>query len=491
MKLLKELIKIDRKAVVPIYIQIANAIIINIRNGRLRTGLKLPGSRRAAHLIEVNRMTMVTVYDELHAQGWIEKRSRQGTYISNELPVLHPKPLKAEKERIFTMPMKAAYQTDNANNSIFHPPTTLTMPKLIINDGFPDPRMAPMEELTRCMRGLSGINAYKGYWLYGSEQGNHLLRETLTPYLNDTRGLPIDPKHLLITRGATMGIYLAANVLTEVGDDIIVGNPSYIGANELFELLRLKINTVPVDDYGMDIDTIERICKRKKIKFVYSIPHHHHPTTVTLIPERRIRLLDLALKYGFAIIEDDYDYDFHYTSKPLMPMASLDQHGSVIYIGTLTKTLAPAIRIGFMVASEEFIRHAYYIRKHIDFQGDTLLEMAIAELYREGFITRHIKKSVKLYKERRDHFCELLKSQLGDKVTFKIPDGGMSVWTQFNGVDLKKLSEKAGKKGLGISDGTKYNSPDKSQNHNAIRMGFAGLNKAEQEEAMAILKSCI
>lgn len=491
MELLKELIKIDRKAEVPIYIQIANAIIINIRNGRLRTGLKLPGSRKAAHLIEVNRMTVVAAYEELHAQGWIEKQSRQGTYISNELPVLRPKPVKAGKERVYTMPVKPAYHIGNAKNSTFYPSTTLTTPKLIINDGFPDPRLAPMEELTRCMRGLSGIKAYKKYWSYESGQGNQLLRETLAPFLNDTRGLPINSKHLLITRGATMGIYLAAKVLTQPCDDIIVGNPSYIGANELFGLLGLKINTVPVDDFGMDIDAIERICKRKKIKFVYSIPHHHHPTTVTLTPERRIRLLDLALKYGFAIIEDDYDYDFHYTSKPLMPMASLDRHGSVIYIGTLAKTLAPAIRLGFMVAPEEFIKLAYYIRKHIDFQGDTLLEMAVAELYREGFVTRHIKKSVKLYKERRDHFCELLKGQLGDKVTFKIPDGGMSVWTQFNGVDLKKLSEKAGKKGLSISDGVKYNSPNKSHHHNAIRMGFAGLNKTEQEEAMAILKSCV
>jgi len=135
------------------------------------------------------------------------------------------------------------------------------------------------------------------------------------------------------------------------------------------------------------------------------IPHHHNPTTVTLTPERRIRLLELSVKYKFAIIEDDYDYDFHYASKPMMPMASLDRHGSVIYIGTLTKTLAPAIRIGFMVAPEHFIRHAVWLRKALDTQGDSLMENAIAGLYKDGTIASHIKRSVKLYKERRDHLC--------------------------------------------------------------------------------------
>lgn len=475
----------------PLYIQIANAIALNISSGRLRAGLKLPGSRRVAELLGVNRMTMVSVYDELYAQGWVERRPRQGTYISHQLPFLNPKPLNMEKELAFTIPGKPAYRLDTPEHPVIYSSASRAPLKLTIDDGFPDPRMAPVKELTRCMRGLAGINAYNKYWTYENERENHLLRDTLTTYLNDTRGLPISPSNLMITRGATMGIYLAARVLTQPRDNIIVGNPSYAGANELFALLDLTLNTVPVDDFGMDIEAVERICKRKKIRFVYVIPHHHHPTTVTLIPERRIKLLELANTYGFAIIEDDYDYDFHYTSKPLMPMASLNRDGHVIYIGTLTKTLAPTIRIGFMVAPEEFINQATYFRKHIDYQGDKLLEMAISELYQEGFIARHIKKSVKLYKKRRDHFCELLRSQLGEHVMFKIPCGGMSVWTHFNGVNLKTLSMRAREKGLSISDGLKYNSPDSEAIHHAIRMGFASLNEEEQEEAVAILKSCI
>jgi GntR family transcriptional regulator/MocR family aminotransferase len=286
-----------------------------------------------------------------------------------------------------------------------------------------------------------------------------------------------------------MGIYLATQILVKPGDELVVGEPGYFGANLTFRQLGAVINRVPVDSDGMDIDAVEALCRRKKIRVVYVIPHHHHPTTVTLTPERRIRLLELSLKFQFAIIEDDYDYDFHYASKPMMPMASLDRHGSVVYIGTLTKTLAPAFRVGFIAAPQKFIDAAANLRRFIDYPGDSLLENGIAELYRDGSIARHIKKAVKLYKERRDHFCALLDSELGNAVSFKVPDGGMSVWTKFRNADLTKLSKAAARMGLVISNGKEYNTY--RHNYNSIRLGFASLNAEEQRRAVKILKTCM
>jgi GntR family transcriptional regulator / MocR family aminotransferase len=165
---------------------------------------------------------------------------------------------------------------------------------------------------------------------------------------------------------------------------VIIGEPGYVTAALTFQRAGAILNRVPVDDYGINVEAIEKLCKRKKIRFVYLIPHHHHPTTVTLSLERRIRLLNLASQYKFAIIEDDYD--FHYNSSPILPMTSLDQRGNVIYVGTLSKTLVPAVRIGFLVAPKDFIAEATAVSRSIDFQGDSLLEIAIAELYRSGFI---------------------------------------------------------------------------------------------------------
>ncbi|AEV99649.1 hypothetical protein A4D02_27870 [Niastella koreensis] len=488
MTFLKELIVINRQSDVAVYLQITNLFITHIRHGRLRKGLQLPGSRELAELLGINRMTAVAAYQELEAQGWIEMLPRKGTFVKAMLPVLSPRTLAAapistaipdvpgftyEKKKIIPIP------------SSDFPPSG----KLSFNDGFPDVREAPIDELTRCLRSLAGLAANRKYLMYGGAQGTLFLRQTLADFLCDTRGLSITADNILITKGAQMGIFIAASVIMNPTDEVIVAIPNYKSANMTFQQLGAILNYVPVDEAGIDTDAIEKLCMKKKIRLVYVIPHHHNPTTVTLSPGRRMHLLQLAARYKFAIIEDDYDYDFHYSSKPVMPMASHDSKGNVVYIGTLTKTFAPAVRLGFIVAPKEFIQVATYFRKIIDTQGDSLMENAIASLYKDGTISRHIKKSVKLYKERRDHFCEVLHRELGGQVSFNVPDGGMSVYTHFPYYDLKAVSHKALERGLIMKDGTTYDVG--KQTFNAVRLGFASLNNKEQVQAVRILRDVV
>ncbi len=488
MNVIKELIVIDTQSDTPVYIQISNGFMQHIRQGRLRKGLKLPGSREIASLLKVNRMTVVAAFNELDAQGWIEKHPRKGTYIKKVLPLLTPRKI-TEETKVFTIAEKTGFQFDEKRIVPVQLSDFAPTDKLIFNDGFPDVRIAPIEQLIKTMRRLSRLSSQKKYLMYGGAQGTIMLRETLSSFLNETRGLPSSLENILITRGAQMGLYLTASIILKPGDTVIAGSPGYTVANLTFQQLGAKVIDLPVDDKGINIDTLEEICQRQKIRMVYVIPHHHNPTTVTLSSERRIRLLALAAKYKFAIVEDDYDYDFHYSSKPIMPMASLDRNGSVIYIGTFTKTLAPAIRFGFIVAPASFIRSSTYLRKSIDTQGDSLMENAIAELYKDGTMARHIKKSVNLYKERRDHLCNVLQTELGKHLSFEIPGGGMSIWAKFHKADLSIVSERAVKKGLVIRNGKDYDT-DKVK-YNSVRLGFASLNFNEQEKAVEILKTCL
>jgi GntR family transcriptional regulator/MocR family aminotransferase len=488
MQQIKEWVNIDHHSDIPVYLQITNAFIHNIMNGRLRKGLKLSGSRMVADILKINRMTMVAAYNELEAQGWIETIPRKGSFIRTQLPELGGQRI-GDQAEIFSIPDKPNFQLDTkqimVNPYIGFPDYT----KIILNDGFPDSRLAPTDMLMRNMRSLAQMKPYRKYLMYSGPEGSPILREVLADVLRDTRGIPVNIQNVMITRGAQMGLYIVGSLLFKPGDDIIVGEPSYFGANRTFIQLGARLNRVPVDKDGIDVDAVEALCKRKSIKMIYVIPHHHHPTTVTLIPDRRVRLLKLSVKYKFAIVEDDYDYDFHYASKPMMPMASLDRYGSVVYIGTLTKTLAPAFRVGFMTASANFIALATSFRRYIDYQGDNLLENGIAALYKDGTIGRHIKKTVKLYKERRDSFCALLQSELGDKVSYKIPDGGMSVWTKFNGIDMHKLAAACFTKGLVLNDGKVHNTH--TTDYNSSRLGFASLNQLEQQKAVGILSDCI
>ncbi len=455
----------------------------HIRNGDLRSGLKLPGTRAMAEVLGTHRRTLQIALDELVSQGWLEVVPRRGTFVAREIPELKPRkdlsiPLPSR------YPAKTGFHIGETNIFPFPQSDFQRASGLIMAEGFPDVRLAPLDKLSKEIRVVEKGRAFRRYLHYGNPQGTAYLRDTLSKFLRETRALKISPDNMIITRGSQMGLHVAAQVLIRPNDQVVVGDPGYVTATLTLQRAGGVINKVPVDADGIVTDHIERLCKRKRIRLVYVISHHHHPTTVTLSAERRVRLLKLAQQYNFAIIEDDYDYDFHYTSSPIVPMASLDQHGNVIYIGTLSKTLAPAIRIGFMVAPTNFIEEAVAVRRAIDFQGDSILEIAIAELYKNGIIQNHIKKAVKIYRQRRDNFCALLKSGLGDHVSFRIPDGGLSVWTQFRKVNLEKVTLLAAKRKLIMFDGRIYNTKFSS---NATRLGFSSMNFSEQEEAMDIL----
>jgi GntR family transcriptional regulator/MocR family aminotransferase len=357
MPLIKELIVINKTSEVPVYLQVANAVIQNIHQGKFRKGLRLPGSRQMAELLQINRMTAVAAYQELDSQGWVETLPKKGTFVKVDPPLLSQKG-QGDRSKVFQLPENSGFSYDAKwivpiDMPGDFPPTG----KLVLNPGFPDIRLAPIEDLVRSIRRLSRQPFHKKYLTYGGAQGTLYLRETLAAFLCDTRGLSITPENILITRGTQMGIYLTATILIKPGEEVIVGTPGYVGANRTFLQAGARINYVPVDGTGIDTDLVEKLCQKKSIRMLYVIPHHHHPTTVTLTPERRIRLLELAARYEFAIIEDDYDYDFHYAGKPMMPMASHDRNGNVIYIGALSKSLAPAIRVGFIVAPAAFIRN--------------------------------------------------------------------------------------------------------------------------------------
>jgi len=493
------LIIIDRSGDTAVYLQIANSIIHHIRMGVLRRGLQLPGTRELAALLGLNRNTIKAALEELQAQGWIEAVPRKGIFVAHDLP-------EVRVGRSFggrggaaggfgVEGSEPAMAAGRANFEMWYTDDDpITDRKrhagnIFIDDGFPDIRLAPMDLFLREIRSLSGLPSFRQYMQYGSPAGTDFLLSTLTTYLNDTRGLHIGKQHLMITRGVQMGTYLAASLLLKPGSHVIVGEPGYAYANKTFEKLGAVVNRVPVDEQGIDVSAVEALCKRKKIALLYVMPHHHSPTTVRLSPQRRIQLLELANRYRVAIIEDDYDYDFHYDSSPVLPMASLDHYGNVIYVGTLSKTLVPAVRIGFMAGPENFIQLAARRRSIIDFQGDAFMELALAGLLRNGAVSRHINKSVRIYHQRRDHFCGLLSDVLRDRVEFVRPEGGMAVWTRWEGVDLRALSEAAAGKGLDISDGTFYNPP--GRNYFGLRLGFASLDMSEQDKAVGVLRDCL
>lgn len=482
----KSLIQVDRNAAVTLYIQVCNSFISLITNGTLQPADVLPSSRILAELIGINRNTVKLAYEELISQGWAESIERKGIFVLSRLSVLS-KPILPETNKSNST-QEAFIWTNSFENAL--PAQNFQQSILTIDDGFPDVRLAPVDQLMREYRSLSRKFYGRTFLKYGSSKGSEHLRSSICHYLSNTRGLVVPPENILITKGSQMGIYLAAQLLLKPSDHIAVGISNYRSADETFKYAGANLLRIPVDGNGMDVDYLEEILNHKKIKAVYIIPHHHFPTTVTMSMERRLKLLSLAKEYRFAIIEDDYDFDFHYDNKPYVPLASIDHNHNVIYMGSISKTFAPALRIGFMTGPSAFIEAAASLRQIIDKQGDTLLEVAFAVLFDNGEMDRHFRKSLKIYKQRRNFFCQLLKSDFNDEIEFSIPEGGLAVWSNFNDkIDLIKMSADALKNGLYIGNGSFYK--NESFSANSLRLGFASINENEMAEALGILKKVI
>ncbi|GAA3511163.1 PLP-dependent aminotransferase family protein [Aquimarina addita] len=448
---------------------------------------KLPGSRILAEILEVHRKTIIATYDELKFQGWIQIIPYKGTFVNSQLPIL--KKIEIPIPENSKMSGKGTAGFSFTKNKYKH---RLSFPikedMLFVGDGIPDNRLIPIDEIATLYRSVVKRKQHIKHFGYGSAYGNLELRKSLVKYLNETRGLSIDIDQILITRGSQMGLYLASKLIIGEKKEIVVGNSNYRTANDTFIEANGRINNVSVDNNGLIIEEIADLCKHKKIAIVYVTSHHHYPTTVTLSAERRVHLLALAKKYKFAIIEDDYDYDFNYNNAPIMPLASIDINGSVVYIGSISKILAPGLRIGYLIASKDFITEAAESRKAIDKQGDHLMEITMSYMIKEGNLQRHSKKTLKIYKQRRDLFCYLLKERLGEYFDFEIPNGGMAIW-----VTLDKKYDWDQGRNVALDHNLYLHNPRRYHtgimNDRAIRMGFSSLNETEIRQVITILEN--
>jgi len=479
------LIFVDKTAKTPVFLQIAAVLTEQIRRGTIPAGTRLPGTRTMAETLGLHRKTVVAAYDELLAQGWLETQNSRGTFVSQKLPEIKPIALKKNALSPSAPEQKAGFRFQP--NPLLKLPIVTSSNALAFNDGFPDVRIAPWDALSRAYRTALRQGFRKNLLFYGETTGEPSLRVAMTDYLRESRGLPIGIENVLITRGTMMAIHLAVQCIVQPGEVVVVGEVSYTSCNLIIRQGGANLMTVPVDEHGMDVEAIEKICQKTPVRMVYVTPHHQHPTTVIMPAERRLRLLQLAQQYGFCIVEDDYDYDFHYNSSPILPLAAADAGRNVVYVGSLSKVFSPALRVGYVVAPADIIEAMANLRRIIDRQGDNLLESAVATLFRDGEMRRHLKKAQKTYHRRRDLFCEMLKTELGHAVEFAKPTGGLAVWARFDpALPLSEVARRSREMGLWISDGLHYG-PDL----NATRLGFASVNEEEIERGMVILKRAV
>lgn len=465
-------IQIDYRSEKAIYLQIADAIIADIQSGRLKGGTALPGSRTLAGDLKLNRNTVVEALNVLLNEEWLVSRERKGTFVADTLPVLPNAPARINPAGGGEVPKQ-----------VFH---------IHFDDGHPDSKIAPVAELARAYRQIFNRKARWQMMGYGNELGDPQFRKSIAQMLNLQRGMQVDEHQVCITRGSQMAMYLTARSLLERGDAIMIENPGYKPAWKTFEDAGARPLPVGVDKDGLLIDDVAAYLKSgKKIKAIYTTPHHQYPTTVTLSLQRRLELIRLSNRYGFTIIEDDYDNEFHFGYRPVLPVSSFAELENYVYVGTMSKVVAPALRIGYLVSNNpQLIDKVGALRKIIDVQGDTMMEQAVLQLIGDGTIRRHLRKATHYYRSKRDYTEKLLHKYLKNKVDFDTPEGGLAFWIVPRGAtDWQMVDAELRARGIRIitPDSYSFGAPV-----NGMRLSYGSVSEAQLEEgiqALALLLS--
>jgi GntR family transcriptional regulator/MocR family aminotransferase len=367
-------------------------------------------------------------------------------------------------------------------------PLILPRGTLDLSSGSPDVRLTPARAIGRAYRRVLTLDSR--VLAYGDPEGHPTLRSAIAAMLAGTRGLAVTANDLVITRGSQMALTLVARALLRPGDLVAVEGLGYRPAWEAFRSAGATVVPVGVDRDGLDVSALTRLAERTALRAVYVTPHHQYPTTVTLKAARRLALLSLARAHRLAIVEDDYDHEFHYEGRPVLPLASADHAGAVIYVGTLSKVLAPGLRLGYLVAPSPVLRNVSAIRSLLDIQGDLATEAAIAALIEDGEVQRHVARVRRIYANRRDVLASSLRKTFGDRVEFTPASGGMALWVRLRmALDVEAWARRSVDHGVSWYTGRRYAFDGEPRPF--ARFSFTWLNERELAEAVKRLASAL
>ena len=389
-----------------------------ILDGRLKPGARLPSTRSLARQEAIARVTVVSVFGQLQAEGYVTSRIGSGTVVAAELPDrFFASSLPPARPRL--APSRASPSARGAAIAARRPSVSAPTRAFGIcapgNDCFP---LRLWTQLTARRLRLSGGSLLEP----GDPRGYRPLREAVADYLNTRRSVHCDAEQIVIVSGAQQAFDFIARITLDPGDPVWMENPGYPGAVRAFAAAGAKVVPVPVDDAGLMIGAGVR--RERAPKLVYVTPAHQFPLGVMLSLERRLALLALAQRQGFWILEDDYDGEYRYDVRPIGALQGHDRGGHVIYTGSFNKMMFPALRLGYVVLPHRLARPFLSLRDAVDRFLPTLEQAVLADFIREDYFERHVRRSKAVYQERRDVLLDASARHLAGLLDLQKTDAG-------------------------------------------------------------------
>ena len=428
----------------PLYQALYSHMRAAILSGELQGGMRLPSTRALAEELNISRNTVLNAYRQLLAEGYLEGREGSGTFVAHVLPEqLLTAPYPASHTGKVAQPPRAKSprpvfsERAKAQIAVSQPPSDGTLPRPFTPeapalDAFPYQLWSRL--VVRQIRRMP-VNLY----MYQDSAGYRPLREAIAAHVTVSRQVHCTPEQVMIVPGSQGALDLAARMLVNAGDLVWIEDPGYSGARGAFLGAGASVIPVPVDGEGLVVDI--GTARAPQARLVYLTPSHQFPLGVTMSLPRRLALLDWAKRANAYILEDDYDSEFRFGTRPLATLQGLDDADRVIYIGTFSKVLFPSLRIGYMILPPALVDPFLNVRRLIDIHSPMLEQAVLADFMIEGHFTRHLRRMRTLYAERRS---ALLEAARGLPMEIDSPEAGIHcVGWLLDGKDDRLLANKA------------------------------------------------
>lgn len=458
---------------VPLYLQLYHHIRDWILSGRVLPGSRLPASRELAQQCHVARITVTQAYEQLAAEGYVVRRRGAGVFVSESLPLTEKRPFLPPFTPVLStwgqQAQTVAHSTDN-------PETHL---EIDFGFGRSIPHIFPYAIWRRLLDRYLSTDDFM-LSRYGSVAGYESLRQALASYLARQRGVRCTWEQVVIVSGVQQALDLIARLWLSKGDEVLVETPGYADAFDLFKVHGAHLRPLPVDDEGFPVEQIPADCHAK---LVFVTPCNQFPRGGTMSLRRRLALLAWARQQRVFILEDDYDGELRYDGRPLAALQGLDEDGRVIYLGTFSKVLFPALRLAYVVLPPALVEPFLRAKGLVDRGAPTLTQTAVADFITEGHFERHLRHLRQEYGERRERLVQNIREYLPSAVHYVATAAGLHIMLYLPPTcDENRLVREAAAVGVGIYPGRFYHLQNPAPA--TVLLSFSGLNEAEITEGI-------
>jgi GntR family transcriptional regulator / MocR family aminotransferase len=498
------LVNLDPNASISMHRQIYEEVRLAILSGRLVAGHKMPSTRALSQSLGISRATVTMSYEYLLSEGYFESLTGSGTYVSRHIPedLLHvdadlsfeaTSELNELSETVIPAKHKRLSwygQSLASRNWLDFPDAE---PRIQFTFGRPDLDEFPMRVWTQLLSKHLAARDLTSLDCPTRAKGHLPLRQALAGYLASARAVHCDPERIIIVSGSQQAIALVTRVLIDREDYAAIEEPGYLGAQKAMMASGANLIPIQVDHAGVRVEDLKKkfdAASGLSAKLLYVTPSHQYPTGVALALPRRLDLLAWAARTGTYIVEDDYDSEFRYKGRPIPALAGLDKNGSVIYIGTFSKVLFPALRLGYLVVPENLVDVFARAKWIADRHSPLLDQQVLTEFITEGHLERHIRKMRGLYEQRRKLFVDNLRLTFGNRISILGDNAGINVLVRFNTeCGDEELVQRAAALGVGLSSTKKYYI-GQHRPHEFL-LNYGGLKDEELLEGIRVIASIL